>query len=88
MKAAEGTSQHRLFRKSPLRTRVLSQLREEGLLPHAGAGHDHDGAAAGAGAGDVGTDEEEGDVADLPRGPALEGEEDVRRQMSTGHGRR
>lgn len=74
MEAAEGASRRWLFRKTPLRTRVLSQLREEGLLPHAGAGRDRDGAAAGAGAGDVGAHEEEGDVADLPRGPALEGE--------------
>lgn len=81
----EGRS--RRFRKPPMRIRVLSQLREERLLPHAGAGHDRDGAVAGAGAGDVGAHEEEGDVADLPRGPALEEEEDVRKQMSTGHGR-
>lgn len=83
MKAAEGASWCWVLRKTPLRTRVLSPLREEGLLPPAGAGGD----GAGAGAGDVGADEEEGDVADLPRGPTLEGEEDMRRQMSTGHGR-
>lgn len=55
---------------------TMSQLREELLLPPAAAGHGHRGAAAGAGAGDVAADEEEGDVADLPCGPALREEEE------------
>jgi len=76
MEAEEGASRRWLLGKTP-----LSRLREEGRLPHAGAGHD----GAEAGTGDVGAHEEEGDVADLPRGPALEGNEDGRRQMMTGH---
>lgn len=84
MEDAEGASQHRLFRKMLLWTQVLSQL-QDGLLAHAGAGYD--GAWAGAGAGDVGAHEEEGDMADLPCGPALEREEDGRKQMRTGHSR-
>lgn len=50
--------------------KLLSELREERLLPHAAAGRHHGGAAARAAVGHVGAQEEEGDVADGPRGPA------------------